>query len=364
MLAAGTVILTLAITLLLIRGLAPALLNIPVDLQMVQTSKSVPPFFDGIFREADYATDAMLLKDPYLNVRFKPLLPGNGTSGPHDILGFRNAGIPNTVDIVAIGDSQTYGLGVAFEDNWPSQLTGQLGHKQLGVYSMAVGGWAAIQYLDIFAKAALLKPTVVIVAFYSGNDSLESFAMAYGTSYWAGLRVNPALQGSDAPEVTPLLSMKHLWPVTFSDGTEVVFTPRARLDINDSDHPAVHAGFDIMAEAARRIGALARSRDIVVVFTVIPTRELAYARKVSRDRLGAPESYRRLIVMEAGNIERLAVEIRAIPGARYLDLVAPLQAAALAGEPLYPRKWDGHPGRAGYQIIAATLATELDVLFP
>jgi lysophospholipase L1-like esterase len=143
-----------------------------------------------------------------------------------------------------------------------------------------------------------------------------------------------------------------------------VFTPRARLDVNDSDHPAVQAGFDIMAEAARQIGTLASSRDIVVVFTVIPTRELAYARKVSGDRLDAPETYRRLIAMEGGNIERLAMELRAIPGARYLDLVGPLQDAALAGEPLYPRKWDGHPGQTGYRIIASTLAAELDPLFP
>ena len=37
---------TLAAALGLLRWLAPGLLGVPADLQMVQTSKKVPPFFD------------------------------------------------------------------------------------------------------------------------------------------------------------------------------------------------------------------------------------------------------------------------------------------------------------------------------
>lgn len=364
LLAAGSVVVTLGASLLLIRALAPALLNIPPDLQMVQTSRSVPPFFDGVFRKHDYDSEAMLLKDPYLNIRSRPLFTGDSGSGPHDLLGFRNPGIPNTADIIAIGDSQTYGIGEPIEDNWPSQLGAVLGDRQLAVYSMAVGGWAAVQYLDIFAKAVRLKPGVVIIAFYSGNDSLESFNMAYGAAHWAELRVNPALDSSDVPQITPLLSLEDAWPVTFSDGVEIMFTPRGRLDLNDSDQPAIRAGFDIMAEVSRQIGAMASAHDISVVFTVIPTRELVYARKVERERLATPASYRRLIAMEGANIERLAAVLRDIPGAYYLDLLAPLQEAALSGAALYPRKWDGHPGREGYRIIAGALAARLEPLLP
>ena len=43
-LASVAIILTTTVSLLLVRWLAPQLLGVPVDLQLVQTSKSLPPF--------------------------------------------------------------------------------------------------------------------------------------------------------------------------------------------------------------------------------------------------------------------------------------------------------------------------------
>lgn len=360
-----TVLVTAAIFLSLIRWLAPQLLGIPIDMRLVQVSKILPPFFEGVFREEDYTSQELLLKDPYTNVRFKPLLKPASGKGPHDILGFRNRGVPNTVDIITLGDSQTYGLGESLESNWPSQLVRQLAQssqKQTTVYSMAVGGWAAVQYLDMFPKAVLLNPDIVVIAFYSGNDPLESFAMAYGVSHWASLRVDPELESSDVPEIGPSLSIEDSWKATFKDGLESRFMPRKRLAANDSDYPAVRAGYEIMAEVARRIVAMATEHEITVVFTVIPTRELVYAKKVESDKLIAPDQYQRLVSLEHKNIEELASSIRAVQGAVYIDLVQPMQLAAMSNTPLYPRKWDGHPGSEGYTIISNVLAAALDPL--
>jgi len=365
LLLAVTVLVTTALFLGLVRWLAPQLIGIPVDLRLVQVSETLPPFFEGVFRKADYATQELLLKDPYTNVRFRPLLQPAGGTGPHDLLGFRNNGIPNTVDIVVLGDSQTYGFGEPMENSWPGQLAGQLtpsGGKQPAVYSMAVGGWAAVQYLDLFPKAVLLQPDCVVVAFYSGNDSLESFAMAYGVSHWAALRVDPELTAFDAPEVGPVLSVEDSWRATFRDGFETRFMPGRRLAANDTAYPAVRAGYAIMAEVARQIMTMAGAHGISVVFTVIPTRELVYARKVESDRLIAPEQYQRLVSQEQNNIEELASAIRAIPGAVYADLVQPMQLAAMSTTPLYPRNWDGHPGATGYRVISGVLAAALDPL--
>jgi len=365
-LLSATVLVTAAIFLGLIRWFAPQLIGVPVDMRMVQVSKTLPPFFEGIFREEDYATEDLVLKDPYTNVRFRPLLQASGEgTGPHDLLGFRNTGIPNRVDIIALGDSQTYGFGEDLENNWPSQLVGQLKNsslKQHSIYSMAVGGWAAVQYLDMFPKAALLRPDIVVVAFYSGNDPLESFAMAYGISHWASLRVDPGLASSDAPAIGPALSIEDSWEVIFKDGLESRFMPGKRLAVNDTDFPAVRAGYAIMAEVARRIMTIATGHEISVVFTVIPTRELVYAKKVDSDELVAPEQYQRLVFLEHKNIGELAAAIRAIPGAVYVDLVKPMQLAAMSNKPLYPRRWDGHPGTEGYAVISRVLAAALDSL--
>jgi lysophospholipase L1-like esterase len=359
LLAFAAVVLTTVVSLLLVRWLAPQLLGVPVDLQLVQTSKAVPPFYEGVFREQDFAADGMLLNDPYTNTRFKPLLAADAGTGPHDILGFRNTAVPNTAEVIVIGDSQTYGIGEALADNWPSQLQELLTARNWSVYSMAVGGWGAVQYFDMFSKAARLKPEVVIIAFYSGNDPLEAFSTAYGNAHWHELRLDLELDKADAPAAIPMLALEDAWRVTFSNGIKLAFTPRGRLVVNNRKHAAVRTGYAIMAEVARRIAAMATAENITAVFTVIPTRELVYARRVAEQQLAAPETYTTLVTMEQENIDELAGHIRELPGAHYVDLLQPLQSAALTDSVLYPRQWDGHPGQSGYRVIATTLANAI-----
>lgn len=355
LLAASVVVSTAVLTLLAIRWLAPQLLGIPLDLQLVQSGKMVPTFFDGVFRDKDYASDELLLKDPVTNVRSRPSLQESSGTGPHDILGFRNTSIPNQPDVIVIGDSQTYGTGEPIGNTWPSQLSTQLGGTNTTVYSMAVGGWSATQYLHLASVAVKLRPRTLIIAFYSGNDALESFASAYGNSHWSSLQPDNTLDKADVPAISNLLDVDKSWPVSFPGSGSIVFTPEGRLASN-SDHPAVHAGYAIMAEAARRIAALAALQDAAVVFTVIPTRELVYAQKVIDEGFSPPESYTQLVEMERRHVDLLADRIQSISGVSYVNLVTPLQSAALGKELLYPRQWDGHPGAAGYRVIASALA--------
>jgi len=356
LMAAIVMVGTTALTLLTIRWIAPQLLGVPVDLQLVQSSKMLPPFFDGVFRAEDYASHEFLLKDPVTNVRAKPLMEAANGTGPHDLLGFRNTDIPDHPDVIAIGDSQTYGIGEPIDSNWPSQLAGMLKDEHAVVYNMAVGGWAAPQYLHMASMAVKFRPRMLIVAYYTGNDPLESFVSVYGNSHWSELMPDPRLDKSDAPTVGNILDVESSWPAKFRDGGKIRFTPVPRLAANDNQ-PAAQAGYAIMAESARRIDALAREHGIAVVFTVIPTRELVYAQKVSKEGLSPPESYRQLVEMESKNIDRLASVIQSIPDAHYVDLVIPLQSAAFGKKILYPRMWDGHPGVAGYHVIASALAT-------
>jgi len=354
---------TLAVALGLIRWLAPGLLGVPADLALVQVDRKLPPFYEGIFRSADLKSEQFLLQDPLTRVRARPFYPPLGGMGPHDLLGFRNRSVPRVADIVVIGDSQTYGNNAAIDDNWPSRLGRGLGGRRPVVYNMSVGGWGAVQYLYMFTNATVLQPHVVIVAFYTGNDPLESFAMAYGSELWAGLRPDPALRGKDAPAVTFPAPESEWWPVTFEDGTRTVFTPTLRLASNQ-DHPAVDAGYAIMAAAARRISELAGPFPLQLVFTVIPTKELAYARKVARDGLAPPPDYRTLVRREQRHIEQLAGLLDGLPKARYVDVVGPLQEAALGTARLYPENINGHPLPAGYGVIARALARVVGPLVP
>jgi len=120
------------------------------------------------------------ISDAKLLHRLAPNSPG------HDVRGFRNAAIREAAaDVVAIGDSQTWGINVRQDETWPSVL-GRVG--KVSVYSMSLGGWGPIQYEVLAADALLLKPRAVLVGIYFGNDIFDSCNHAYGTDAYPQYR--------------------------------------------------------------------------------------------------------------------------------------------------------------------------------
>ena len=353
---------TLLLSLVLMRWFAPQLLGIPVELRLVQVGKKVPPFFEGVFRLEDYKNENFLIDDPYVN-RAKPLHADMGSMGPHDILGFRNRRIPNIADIITIGDSQTYGNNAVLEQNWPSQLVVNLKNQSPVLYNMSVGAWGAAQYFEMFAKALLFQPRIVIIAFYTGNDPLDSFIRVYGDKRWDFLQPDSRISAADAPKVKFPPPESDLWRVSFNDGITTTFAPEYRRSSNQ-DHPAVHAGYAIMLEVARGISVMARRDNVKVVFTIIPTKELVYAKKIDRDGISAPSDYTALVRDEQSNLENLAGELTRISDCFYIDLLKPMQQKALGDAPLYPETENGHPISTGYGVIAKALTPKIEKQLP
>src|SRR4030095_9459945 len=84
-----------------------------------------------ILNPSDYLSVAMA-KDEVLGAA-----PFAGTGGgAFDDWGFRNRTVPDTADIVAIGDSHTYGNTATMDDSWPYVLGRLSGQK---VYNMGLG---------------------------------------------------------------------------------------------------------------------------------------------------------------------------------------------------------------------------------
>ena len=351
----ASVAITLAVALGIIRWLAPGLLGVPSDLQLVKIDKEVPPFFENMFRADDFKSQEYLIKDPITRVRAMPLYPDVGGLGPNDLLGFRNRSIPHSAKIITVGDSQTYGNNAVVERNWPGFMLSGLGVGGATLYNMSVGGWAAPQYLNMLGKALAFKPEVIIIAFYTGNDPMESFMQVYGNPYWQGLIPDKTLTAGDSPKSVFPAPKDEQWPVTFNDGVKAVFTPTLRL-VSNSDHPAVQAGYKIMSEVARLVAEAVASRDVKVLFTIIPTKELAYARKVSGEGLQVPRDFQVLVDREKANIDQLAGDIRSYPGVAYVDVLQPLQQQAMQAAALYPEDENGHPVDLGYEVIGRVLA--------
>ncbi len=355
-----SVAVTFIIAFTLVRWFAPQLLGLPADLQMVRVAKEVPPFFDGIFRPEDYESQEYIIQDPYI-MRAKPLYPGFLRMGPNDILGFRNRSVPNIADIITIGDSQTYGNNVLLEQNWPSSLKNSLESSSPVIYNMSVSGWGAAEYFEIFNKALNLQPKVVIVAFYTGNDAIDTFNKVYGDDRWESLRLNPRLRSSDVPNVP----QNDEWKVKFNDGIETVFTPNNRQLSNRRNHPAVLVGYEIMGKIAEKMGEIARINRIQLVFTIIPTKELVFKKKIIMENITPREDYLVLVNDEEKNLMALAEKLIGVPGSVYVDLLTPLQSAVIQSQNLYPNSdKDGHPVEDGYNLIGKTIYNDVVKLLP
>jgi hypothetical protein len=174
---------TVAMALLLIRWLLPSLLGISSDMILVKSSEEVVPYYEHIISKEDLSSEELFLKDPTIKTRRRQLYSDIATMGPNDLLGFRNEAVPNAVDIIVIGDSQTYGNNAMMQDNWPHYFGENL-PAGVSVYTMASGGWGVAQYYYAFAKAPVFTPKLIIIAFYTGNDPLETFSMVYGSDIW------------------------------------------------------------------------------------------------------------------------------------------------------------------------------------
>src|ERR1043166_1793444 len=111
-----------------------------------------------------------VVSDPQLGVRIPPNSPG------HDANGYRNAAGRQQADIVAVGDSQTWGVNVQAADAWPQQLEKIV---QRPVYNMSVGGYGPVQYWQLIPKAVSLSPKVIVVGLYFGNDLYDAYSLTY-----------------------------------------------------------------------------------------------------------------------------------------------------------------------------------------
>ena len=360
LLTLASAVITVVVAIALVRWLAPGLLGYAPDQRLVRSSEEVPPFFENIFREADYNSAEFTLNDPYLVIRSKPLFPDVLSMGPNDILGFRNRAVPNKAAIVTIGDSQTYGNNARLEENWPGYMAKALfGDGPEQVYNMSVGGWGGVNYLRIMESAVRFNPQVIIIAYYTGNDAYTDFRNTYSIDELGYLRTDPSLNAGDLPEVVELRE-DQLYPVAFADGVETVFTPQYRYAPNNRNDPAILAGYDIMAATAREITRIALANDIQPIFTVIPTKEYVYREKVAAEAgLTANAAYRQLVADESANIAALTEQLAALNGAMFIDVAGALTEAARTAVPLYPPDVNGHPLPAGYRVIGETLANAM-----
>jgi lysophospholipase L1-like esterase len=329
------------------------------------------------------------VRDPRLGHRLEPNANG------HDALGFRNRAVPEHAEVVVIGDSMTYGFGVPRDSAWPQQL----GTLRPGpVYNMGLGGYGPLQYLQLArTQAKALKPKLLIVGFYFGNDLMDAYHVAHGVAHWHDWREGKSTAGEEAPPEPAFgdqpkrrfgalrhwLSHHSLlyamvratlfqslaskeqqgmarlmtadqrmgWSDPAAPAVKTVFTSKGRLAVQDQALPSVREGLRISKRALAALKDEADQQGVQLLVVLIPTRERVYCRYLKATAATLPPAHLKLCDAEDAAKSDI-VQALVAKGIRHVDATGALEAQAERHAPIYPPTTDGHPTPLGHRVIA------------
>lgn len=363
----------------------------------------------SMFPPRDNALVNYLRTDPELGInRLEPHTPG------HDRYGFRNRAVPEKVDILFIGDSQTYGNGVPRAETFAARIADLRG---VSTYNLALGGWGPAEYywsLREFGRQ--LSPELVVVSVYFGNDPFDVLQLDDRLPLFN----LPSLEGPEGRELralhaafadqlkraTPVerkvegvLNRLRLWDVAtrtlgvtlqgfdfyrrwghnyieqgrsaggqswlfqespffvLDEGPiSTIFTPTVRYlavaEEVDATVPYIGGVLKRTSQFAAELGA-----ELLVV--LIPTKEEVYAPLLHERGTPLSPSYEELLRRTAAVKGGLKAAMN-MEGLGWIDVTSALQREARRGRRLYPESHDGHPTAAGHRVIAATLQAALE----
>jgi hypothetical protein len=346
-----------------------------------------------VLNPADFLS-VRTIRDDVLGIRVAP-----GTAG-FDEWGFRNPRVPSAADIVAIGDSHTYGNNAKMADSWP-YVVGRVTGKS--VYNLALGGYGPNQYFELLrTRAVKLRPRWVVCGLYMGDDFENAFLMSYGKEHWTGLRsARRAAVDADIWKSTdescasspncprPWHRAPRIWlsqhsviyqlivhgPVlgtlkgtlqirraarraddrttslrVSEAGIEEAFRPVGIRDRLDQRSAAVQEGMRITFDLLGMMARTCHERGCRLLVVLIPTKESVFAKYVAHD----PGLYLRDVVLDLVTQEAHArarlVGFLDQAGIPYVDTLPALRRNV--ADRLYTRSdADMHPNRNGYRII-------------
>jgi hypothetical protein len=350
-----------------------------------------------VLNPADYLSVGMV-EDQILGATPSPAAKANG----FDRWGFRNREVPKSSDIVAIGDSHTYGNTATMDDSWPYVL-GRLTHRT--AYNMGMGGYGPNQYLHLLRTKALnLSPRIIFCGLYMGDDFENAYTVTYGLEHWAYLRRLPArdVRLNIWDTAPPRLSWHkniRIWlsrhsviyqlvvhgmfsgrlqgevqirnAAQFYDSATSLnmpdknileaFLPKNMLQRIDQKNPAVREGMRITFELLQEMNQICRQNHSQFVVVVIPIKEMVFSEYLEHNT-SLPLSAE-LDSLLANELLAREATFRFLTdaGISYVD-VLPAMKNSMGGQ-LYARTAaDMHPGKNGYRVIAEAIFDSLKSL--
>jgi hypothetical protein len=286
----------------------------------------------------------------------------------YDRWGYRNAVEMERAAIVLLGDSYVEGWYVDDAETVASRLAARL---DVPIANLGVAGYGTLQELRVLRSDALdRRPQLVVWFFFEGNDlyddqSFENSRLAEPPS---PAETVPHPEGLAAAHgwrersfTLNALRLLRRWSHPLIPNRAPYWAHRRgetspRTRIYFADYGAVPwTDFEMerwrTARAAFEEGvALARARDVEVVFVYVPTKYRVY-----RDALEIPPDSPLAGWSAWTRLPRLFSEFCTSNGVRCLDLTEPFREAVLEGAAIYART-DTHWGPAGHDLAALELA--------
>lgn len=323
-------------------------------------------------------------------------VPSKSALAAFDRWGFRNPKVPETSDIVAVGDSHTYGNTARMVDSWP-YVVSRLTNRQ--VYNMGLGGYGPNQYFYLSKTRALaLKPKMIIWGLYMGDDFENAFSLTYGLDYWKDLRVLPPQKVEaniwEGPETDTGTRRIRVWlsrhsviyQLAFHVGfggrlkgevqiknaaklypdyaTSInlpdkhileAFRPKAVLFGLDQDNPNVREGMRITFDLLKRMKEICDQNHVQFVVVVIPTKEMVFSEYLEHNpQIPMDDVIDKLLVSERAARVQVFQQMSQL-NIGYVDPLPAMKKSVTEG--LYASSaGDMHPNRNGYRVIGEAVA--------
>ncbi|MCC6365712.1 MAG: hypothetical protein IT165_19535 [Bryobacterales bacterium] len=347
-----------------------------------------------VLNPADYLSVEMV-QDSILGATPSPAIKRSG----FDAWGFRNRRVPETADIVAIGDSHTYGNTATMEDSWPYVL-GRITGRQ--VYNMGMGGYGPNQYFHLLkTKALQLKPRMIICGLYMGDDFENAFLITYGLDHWAYLRKLPAgkadfdiwktapaelswhkkiriwlsrhsltyqlvFHGPFMGQVQGEAQIRHAAQLYDSATSLIVpekdileaFLPKGLLRNLDQKSPTVQEGMRITFELLKEMNDICRAHHVQFLVVVIPTKERVFSSYLEHKPSLPLGTVIDSLIANERLAEQKLFQFLTDSEISYVDALPSLRSSL--DHRLYARTAaDMHPNRNGYRVIAESVLEAL-----
>jgi len=319
--------------------------------------------------------DNMGIAHPYIGYLHKPFNTGVMSSGDFraiqhtDGYGFRNTWPwPTRAEIVALGDSFTFGYGVEDDQSWPAILARTLAPNR--VINLGLIGAGTNQYLRVYETFGVrLHPKLTLIGAFMENDfwDAEMFDLwlksgAGGDEMYWKVRGQFEFELSWRHPVTDLKGALKLHSYLFNlvksardswaSGKPVFYScshgGRVRLVLSDLENAAARSrpgrsDFQLVLDALVRIHELAKREQSQMLVLFLPSKEEVYLPLLGSDVPDLTSSLDRALEKE---------------GIEYLDLAPALRQRAAAGECLYFGT-DGHPNAGGHAAMAEIIAAHI-----